>query len=154
MAQPDPKVQPASVRVEALVPGIQPEPPEELGPDERTEWYRFTRRMPQDWFPPETFPLLAQLCRHICQSRWFGEALQEVRAGLLDHTDDEAMERIERLIRCHDREGRAITSLMIKLRLTSQQRIDEDKTARKARDEIPDDKPWATMRSSEPRTRQ
>ena len=92
--------------------------------------------------------MLGQLCRHIVQARWFGHALQEVRAGILDPTDDEALDRIERLIRMHDREGKAIVSLMVKLRLTSQQRIEDDGVAVRRRErsaeERPEAPPWAS----------
>lgn len=135
-----------------MIPGTTPEPLAELSAEERTEWNKFTGRMPADWFPPETWPMLAQLCRHICQARWFGQSLQEVRAGLLDPTDDEALEKIERLIRCHDREGKAIVSIMVKLRLTSQQRIEDDGVARKARADAsqqPETPPWMTPQPDE-----
>jgi hypothetical protein len=139
------KIQPEDVLVPPSVPGTQPEPLPELCEEERLEWYKFTNRMPPDWFPPETWPMLAQLCRHICQSRWFGQTLQEVRAGLLDPTNDDQLDRVERLIRCHDREGKAIVSLMVKLRITSQQRIADDGTACRARAEAskqPEVPPW------------
>jgi hypothetical protein len=125
-----------------MIPGTQPEPLTELSPDEVVEWNKFVKRMPVNWFPPETWPLLAQLCRHVCQARWFGEALQETRAGLCDHSDDEALAVVERLIRCHEREGRAMRSLMTSLRLTTQQRIVDDGVAVKARRELPDVQPW------------
>jgi hypothetical protein len=120
---------------------------DELNAEERAEWVKFTTRLPADWFPPETWPMLAQLCRHICQARWFGQTLQEVRAGLLSPTDDDQLDRIERLIRMHDREGKAIVALMVKLRITSQQRIADDGVARRARAEAsqqPEEPPWAT----------
>ncbi len=85
--------------------------------------------------------MLAQLCRHICQSRWVMQLLQEVRAELLDPTDEDKLDRVERLQRMHDREGRAITALMVRLRLTTQQRIPDDDTARRQRerhDQIPE----------------
>src|SRR5882672_5103279 len=119
----DQNLQPEGVGIEPMIPGTTPEPLEELAAEERTEWAKFTGRMPADWFPPETWPMLAQLCRHICQARWFGHTLQEVRAGLLNPTDDDQLDRVERLIRCHDREGKAVVALMVKLRITSQQRI-------------------------------
>jgi hypothetical protein len=67
--------------------------------------------------------------------------LQEVRAELLDPTDEDKLDRVERLQRMHDREGRAITALMVRLRLTTQQRIPDDDTARRQRerhDQIPE----------------
>lgn len=142
------KLQPEAASGSPLLPGTQPEPPEELSAEERAEWLKFTSRMPLDWFPAETHPMLAQLCRHICQSRWVGQSLQEVRAGLLDPSDDEALERIERLQRMHDREGRAMNALMVRLRLTSQQRIPDADVADRARERLKDEHldapPWAT----------
>ena len=143
----DTNIQPASVGLDPLIPGTTPEPLEELSAEERVEWNRFAKRMPADWFPPETWPMLAQLCRHICQSRWVGQCLQEVRAGLLDPTDDDALQSLERLQRLHDREGRAMTALMVRLRLTSQQRIPDadvaDRTRERVKNEHLDSPPWA-----------
>jgi hypothetical protein len=120
---------------------------EELSAEERTEWRKFTNRMPADWFPPETWPMLAQLCRHICQSRWVGQCLQEVRAGLLDIMDDDGLDRLMKLQSLHDREGRAMTALMVRLRLTSQQRIPDADVADRARERVKqehvDTLPWA-----------
>ena len=128
--------QPEDVSVPPMIPGTQPEPVEELSADERAEWAKYTARMPADWFPPETWPMLAQLCRHICQARWVGQCLQEVRAGLLDPTDDDTLERVSRLQAMHDREGRAMTALMVRLRLTSQQRIPDADVADRAREKL------------------
>ena len=140
-------LQPEDVSVPPTVPGIQPEPLEELAKDERIEWVKFTARMPADWFPPETWPMLAQLCGHICQARFIRQCLQEVRAGILDPTDDDQLERVERLQRLYDREGRAMTALMVRLRLTSQQRIPDADVADRARERIKDEHvevtPWA-----------
>ena len=91
--------------------------------------------------------MLAQLCRHICQSRWVGQCLQEVRAGLLDPTDDDALDRLCRLQALHDREGRAMTAMMVRLRLTSQQRIPDADVADRARERVKQEHveapPWA-----------
>lgn len=144
----DSAIQPERVSVPPSVPGIHPEPLEELSAEERLEWVKFTSRMPPDWFPPETWAMLAQLCRHICQSRWVGQCLQEVRAGLLDPTDSKALDALCRLQSLHDREGRAITALMVRLRLCSQQRISDPRVAERARDRLKDEHvdepPWAT----------
>jgi len=139
-----------------MVPGTTCEPLDELSAEERTEWAKFTRRMPPDWFPPETWPMLAQLCRHICQARWVGQCLQEVRAGLLDPTDEDALNSLMKLQSLHDREGRAMTALLVRLRLTSQQRIpDADVADRQYRATVRDTNPgnapvaidpWRNMR--------
>jgi hypothetical protein len=141
-----PKTQPEDEKVKPDIPGTQPEPLEELSEEERVEWRKFTNRMPPDWFPPETWPMLAQLCRHICQGRWVGQCLQEVRAGLLDMTDDDAIDRLMKLQSLHDREGRAMTAMMVRLRLTSQQRIPDadvaDRTREKVKQEHVEVPPW------------
>ena len=141
------KPQPEGASVPPTIPGIQPEPLEELSKEERVEWVKFTSRMPADWFPPETWPMLAQLCRHICQGRWVGQCLQEVRAGLLDPTDKDSLDCLCRLQALHDREGRAMTAMMVRLRLTSQQRIPDadvaDRAREKVKDEHVDTPPWA-----------
>ena len=148
------EVQPDSAAVPPTIPGMQPEPLEELCDEEKAEWRNFTRRMPPDWFPPETWPMLAQLCSHICQARFIRQSLQEVRAGLLDPTDDDAMDRIERLQRLHDREGRAMTAMMVRLRLTSQQRIPDadvaDRTRERLKAEHVDVKPWELTDEADP----
>jgi hypothetical protein len=142
------KPQPEDASVPPSIPGIQPEPLEELSKEERVEWVKFTSRMPADWFPPEAWPMLAQLCRHICQGRWIGQCMQEARAGILDPTDDDQLDRIERLQRLHDREGRAMTAMMVRLRLTSQQRIPDADVADRARERVKDEHvevpPWAS----------
>ena len=131
----------------AMIPGTQPEPLEELNEEERVEWRKFTSRMPIDWFPPETWAMLAQLCRHICQARWVGQCLQEVRAGLLKDLDEDSLDRLCRLQSLHDREGRAMTALMVRLRLTSQQRIPDADVADRARERLKNEHvevpPWA-----------
>src|SRR4051812_35755237 len=146
------KVQPARVSEPSLspnLPGTQPEPPEELSAEERVEWCKFTSRMPPDWFPAETWPMLAQLCRHICQARWLGECLQEIRAMTCAKdlvTNEDALKRLMSLQSLHDREGRAMTALMVRLRLTSQQRIPDadvaDRAREKLKQEAVDAPPW------------
>jgi hypothetical protein len=131
--------------MEPLVPGAQPPgPPEELGPDEAIEWRLLVGRMPVDWFPPETWPLLIQLCRHICQARWFGQCLQEVRAGCMGTLPIAELENIEHLTKLHHLEGRAVQSIMLKLRLTTSVRMPDPDSARQRRAEIADELPWQT----------
>jgi hypothetical protein len=98
-------------------------------------------RMPPGWFPPETYSLLCMLCRHICQSRWFGQCLQEVRAGSLG-SEPEDLATVTELAKLHNLENRAAQLLMVRLRLTSQQQMPVERLARKKREAIPDDRPW------------
>ena len=100
------------------IPGDLIPAPAELCPDEAREWDKIFADAPADFYPRTTYPMIVQLCRHICQSRFHGECLQEVRAGLLDPRDAEDCEHLDRLTRLHDREGRAISAIMDKLRMT------------------------------------
>jgi len=122
--------------------GVQPDAPPELSPDEAKEWQRFWAVSPTGWFPREVWPLLIQLCRHICQARFLGECLQEVRVGLLDPRDIEQIRHLELMTRLHDREGRAMTAIMEKLRLTTQQRVVNDKAAPQQAEQAPEVRPW------------
>ncbi len=141
------KPQPIGVR-NSSVPGVQPGPPPELNPDEAKEWNRLWAVSPPDWFPRETWPLLVQLCRHICMSRWLGETLQEVRQGLLDPKNVKQIAHINSISVMHEREGRAMTALMEKLRLTTQQRLARDTGAAlqalSPSEQLPEVTPWAT----------
>jgi hypothetical protein len=132
------------------IPGVQPDPPVDLSPDEAAEWKRIWGVTPAGWFPRETWPLLMQLCRHTMNSRFFAEALQEVRAGLLDPKNPKHLAHINSLCVMHERETRVMVALMEKLRLTTQQRIPVDMAAdRQAEATLapppkPDQAPWAT----------
>jgi len=137
------KVQPTRVGL-GDVPGVQPDPPKELSPDEAAEWRRLWATSPPDWFPRETWPLLVQLCRHICQSRFLGECLQEVRQGLLDPRDAEQIKHLNTMCILHEREGRAVTALMEKLRLTTQQRVARDVAGPQQAEQAPEVMPWVT----------
>jgi hypothetical protein len=125
--------------MEPQLPGVQPPVPVELSAEEAVEWELLTSRMPPDWFPPETWPMLAQLCRHICQCRWIGKELQAIREGSLKPKE---LAKADALAKMHEREGRAMSSLMLRLRLTSSTRMADDQQVRKQRAEIPAIRPW------------
>ena len=127
---------------EPNVPGIQPDPPAELSPDEAKEWNRFWEVSPPNWFPKETWPLLAQLCRHICHARFLGEALQEFRVGLLDPKNPKDLAHLNQVAVMHDREGRAMGTLMDKLRLSTQQRVATKVAGAKQEEAAPEVRPW------------
>ena len=47
----------------------RPDAPLDLSPEEGDEWHAIVDSMPADWFPRETWPLLAQYCRHSISAR-------------------------------------------------------------------------------------
>jgi hypothetical protein len=142
----------------------RPEPPTELWKNERQEWVTIVNRMPVDWFPEETFPLLANLCRHICFARNLADRINlilEISGDPVALTarllrDDPSLEgeklasaaeawlkAEERLCRMHLDQTRQIKMLSVSLRLTTQSRYDMKAAGVAARvDEGPRSQLW------------
>jgi hypothetical protein len=53
-----------------VIPGERPQPPAELTQEEAREWTAIVGRMPQDWFPAETWPVLVAKLRITPQARY------------------------------------------------------------------------------------
>jgi hypothetical protein len=97
------------------LPGQRPEPPKELTAEQAAEWRAVVGRMPADWFTRETHPLLVQFVRHVCRSR-------EVEAVLAEFDVRSDVEAFDRWTRIAEREGRALSNLATKMRLTQHSR--------------------------------
>lgn len=103
-----------------LISGMKRRPPAptELTVEQATIWKETVDRMPADWFPTETHPLLIQYCRHVSEARFIASKIAIVRAD----ASKVSVERYELLLRLQDRESRAIATIATKLRLTPQSR--------------------------------
>lgn len=100
----------------------RPRPPEDLTDEMAGEWIAIVNRLPADWFTHETTPLLAQYCRHICASRRVAALVEQAEA------DPECdLKDYDRLLKMQEREGRALTSLATKMRLSQQSTYDKSK---------------------------
>lgn len=95
----------------------RPKPPAELTPEEAAEWRLFINTMPADQYTQDTFPLLAQLCRHKINARRLAEAKQ----GITDTLD------MLKVLEAEEKQSRTIAMLMTKLRLTPQSRYEPKK---------------------------
>jgi hypothetical protein len=105
--------------VQAAAPTMRPPaPPPELTAEQGDEWRAVVAAMPADWFPRETHALLVQYCRHTVACRRI--------AQLLTHAVD--VELVLKLLAMQEREGRALSSLATRMRLTQQQRFSEKRT--------------------------
>ena len=124
----------------ALVPGVAPEPPEQLTAEQGEVWRRITATKPHDWFQPDTYDLLAQLCAHVVSFRKYTEAVEN--AELPDPSDYDAMRGYEKMVKLRDLESKRVESLMRSMRLTHQSRW-QPKTAAGKSDK-PSGKPWQT----------
>ena len=114
-----------------VLPGERPKPPLELTQEEAREWETIVGRMPQNWFPAETWPVLVDLCRLICNSRMVNAEL---------HKTSPADKRLSELIKHQLGYSKAIGIAAAKLRLTPQARYAQSEA--RHRDPMPNAKPW------------
>lgn len=113
----------------------RPDPPTGLTREQREEWRAVVERMPEDWFPRESHQLLAQYCRHACDARRISDIITA-------HTTEPDvtsawLEDYDRLLKMREREGRAMSSLATRLRMTQQ-----STTNHKTQKPIEPDAPW------------
>jgi hypothetical protein len=91
------------------------EAPLDLTPDETDEWRAVVDALPADWFPRETWPLLAQFCRHTVMSRRMGALIDaEMSAPEID------MKSLDKLTQMQARETAALKALAASMRLSQQ----------------------------------
>lgn len=112
----------------------RPDPPDEYGmTDEQVmEWWAVVDRMPADWFPRETHGLLAQFCRHVVTQRRVAQMIEAAE-------EEEQLDiiKLDRLYKMQEREGRAMTSLATKMRMSQQSTYDKQKSTGKVRSRAP-----------------
>jgi hypothetical protein len=100
----------------------RPDPPPELTDEQAEEWLAIVGRLCAEWFPRETHGMLAQYCRHVVAARRVAQLVAEMEAGKsLD------VEAYDRLLKMQEREGRAISSLATRMRLSQQTQYDKSK---------------------------
>ena len=140
----------------------RPKAPPELTKEQKAEWDRIVGRMPSDWFGPEMWPMLANLCRHIVYAREFAGELDDLTATFKDmclrlHKEHpelapkeiRCLARIQldqrgELVKMHSDQTRMIAMLSTKLRLTPQSRFQAVTAGRKMHDrnQEPAKMPW------------
>jgi hypothetical protein len=104
-----------------------------LTDEQSEEWWAVVNRMPADWFPRETHGMLAQYCRHVVSARRVAQLIdQETASEQFD------VDRYDQLLRMQEREGRAISSLATRMRISQQATV----RAEQARKPPQVRKPW------------
>lgn len=100
----------------------RPVPPDELTSEQADEWISVVDRLPADWFPRETHGMLTQYCRHVVAAR-------RVAQLVADHEESKEfdVEVYDRLLKMQEREGRAMSSLATRMRLSQQTTYDPKK---------------------------
>ena len=100
----------------------RPDAPYDLTDEQSEEWWAVVNRMPADWFPRETHGLLAQYCRHVVAARRVAQLVSAAeKSKKLD------VENYDRLLKMQEREGRAISSLATRMRISQQATYDKSR---------------------------
>lgn len=102
---------------------LRPDAPYDLTDEQADEWRAVVARLPADWFPRETWPLLSQYCRHVVAGRRVAQLLAKMETG----PDDFDVAAYDKLLSMQEREGRAMSSLATRMRLTQQTTYDPKK---------------------------
>jgi len=113
----------------------RPQPLDELTDEQKIEWLTVVNRMPADWFPDETLALLAQYCRHVVSSRRISQKIDEFETG----KKRMVVKSYDQLLRMREREGRALSSLATRMRISQHSSYDKTKQRGKVIDESD---PW------------
>lgn len=100
----------------------RPSPPADLSSEHKVEWLAVVNRLPADWFPRETHQLLAQYCRHVVEARHVSQLIDACLAS-----DDLDIDQYDKLLKMQEREGRALSSLATRMRITQQTTYDKSK---------------------------
>ena len=136
-----PRVSAAALETPRVVVNVKhhrPLPPDGLTEEQKAEWLAITRRLPGDYFPRECHGLLYAYCKHVTTFRTLSA---EVDRFQVEWTDEvEGLQRFDRLLAMREREGRALSSLATRLRLSPQSRYAQ--TAARAAAKEPPQGPW------------
>jgi hypothetical protein len=100
----------------------RPEPPQELTDEMAQEWRAIVQRMPADWFPAETHPLLIQYVKHVVRARRISHLIASA-----EESDPFHEEAYMKLLDAEERQSRAMSSLATRMRLSQQATYDQRK---------------------------
>ena len=114
---------------------VRPDPMPGLTIDQSNEWVDIVNRMPADWFPRETHSILAQYCRHVVSAKRVGELIESLISG--ETESDNFLCDYDRLLKMQEREGRAMSSLATRMRLTQQSLVSKARTKGSMKDKPP-----------------
>jgi hypothetical protein len=119
----------------------RPGPPLSLTEAQADAWRAITNRLPADWFPRETHPILTALCKHISTFELLSKAIDRYEPEWLDV--DGGIERLMKLTQMRERESRGVLAASRALRLSKQAQIKPERAGRIVAD-APDDarRPW------------
>lgn len=100
----------------------RPDPDESLTEEQAKEWRDVVNRLPAEWFPRETHGMLVQYCRHVVSARRIATLLAGIEGGRKVDVGS-----YDQLLKMQEREGRAISSLATRMRISQQSTMSEQK---------------------------
>lgn len=103
----------------------RPDPPSDLTEEQADEWRAVVTRLPADWFPRETHGMLAQYCRHVVSARRCAQLVTQIEAA-----KEFDLDAYDKALKMQEREGRAISSLATRMRISQQATVRADKARR------------------------
>lgn len=115
----------------------RPVAPDDLNDEMKAEWIAVVNRMPADWFTRETHSILAQYCRHVVAANRVAQLIQQ-----WENDDGFDIGDYDRLLKMQEREGRAISALATRMRLTHQAKYDTLKANTASKKSKAGLKPW------------
>lgn len=114
----------------------RPPAPLDLTPEETDVWMGVVDALPADWFPRETWGLMAQYCRHIVAARRIAQLVDAEMAR-----EDLDIKALDQLLGMQARETSSIKATSASMRL-SQQSAYNAKTASTAKSARVVKRPW------------
>lgn len=116
----------------------RPPTPEDLSAEEAAVWNLTVARMPVDWFPAETWPILKAMCRHTV----LADKMTTIIGKNEGRWTDDDFSVLSKATAIRDRETRATLACARALRLTKQSQILPRGAGRKAAGGMNGEKPW------------
>jgi len=93
----------------------RPRCPHDLNDEEAEIWAAVVNRLPADWFPEETHPLLVQYCRSVIQARRVAELIEQATSD-----PELSVSAYDRLLKMQARCSASIAMLATKMRISQQ----------------------------------
>mgnify|MGYP000465818317 CR=1 FL=1 len=118
----------------------RPSPPADLTDEQAREWVAIVENLPAEWFPRQTWGLLSQYCRHTVNARRVGMLIEQLCNPELEENEDPPpfdTEEYDRLLKMQEREGRALSSLATRMRISQQTFYDREKVKGPSRTKPP-----------------
>jgi hypothetical protein len=124
-----------------VTPAIErPAPPSHLSKFQQAAWTAAVDQMPSGFFRAETHLLLAQYCRHAESAHRVAKSIDSFDDAWL--TTEDGLSRFERLSKLAEREGRALSAIACRLRMTPQARFTAATAATAVSKEPTSGRPW------------